>query len=203
MIGRPFRDESYQYHLLGMALQADDPRDYVHGQITALKTALMHPIIQRAPADLRTATLITRAIHAALGLVNVNFRDTPRPENLLTLTEPGEHGRRRLVVRYAPAPDEPARMKAATRKVRAALGKLNCIVPPGMAHMRPMGASVHYAGTMPMSSKPGPWSTNEHCQSREIDNLFLVDGTTFPFLPAKNITFTLMANATRVGQTAF
>jgi hypothetical protein len=28
----------------------------------------------------------------------------------------------------------------------------------------------------------------------------MVDGATFPFLPAKNITFTLMANAVRVAE---
>lgn len=34
-------------------------------------------------------------------------------------------------------------------------------------------------------------------------NLYLIDGATFPFLPAKNITFSLMANAVRVAETAF
>jgi choline dehydrogenase-like flavoprotein len=40
-------------------------------------------------------------------------------------------------------------------------------------------------------------------QSHDFSNLFVVDGTTFPFLPAKNITFTLMANAVRVADQAF
>jgi hypothetical protein len=39
-------------------------------------------------------------------------------------------------------------------------------------------------------------------QSRDIPNLFLADGATFPFLPAKNITFTLMANAVRIAEAA-
>jgi choline dehydrogenase-like flavoprotein len=33
--------------------------------------------------------------------------------------------------------------------------------------------------------------------------LFLVDGATFPFLAAKNITFTLMANAVRIAEAVF
>ena len=66
-----------------------------------------------------------------------------------------------------------------------------------------MGASVHYAGTMPMTRTPGPFTTTEFGQSRDFENLFIVDGSTFPSLPAKNITFTLMANATRVGKEAF
>jgi choline dehydrogenase-like flavoprotein len=65
-----------------------------------------------------------------------------------------------------------------------------------------MGASVHYAGTIPMAKESAPFTTTEYCQSRDFENLFIVDGSTFPFLPAKNITFTLMANAIRVADAA-
>ena len=79
---------------------------------------------------------------------------------------------------------------------------MGCVVPPGMAHVRPMGASVHYAGTLPMTEAAAPFTTTPFCQSRDFENLYLVDGATFPFLPAKNITFTLMANAARVAEGA-
>jgi choline dehydrogenase-like flavoprotein len=72
-----------------------------------------------------------------------------------------------------------------------------------MTHLRPMGASVHYAGTLPMTDRGGPLTTDQHGQSRDIAGLYFVDGATFPFLPAKNITFTLMANATRIAEVAF
>ena len=72
-----------------------------------------------------------------------------------------------------------------------------------MTHIRPMGASVHYAGTVPMSDDPAGPTADEHCRSRDFENLFFVDGTTFPSLAAKNLTFTLMANAARVADAAF
>lgn len=201
MVGRPFSPDTYQYHLLGMGLPAADAREYVHGQITTLKTAMLHPIIQKLPLDLRTATYLTRAVHAGLGVVNVNFHDTRRDENYMTLTSNGSG--ERLELHYTAPADEPARMREAMRKVRKTLRALGCIIPPGMTHVRPMGASVHYAGTLPMSRTGGELTTTEHCQSRDFENLFLVDGSTFPFLPAKNITFTLMANAVRVAEAAF
>lgn len=196
MMGQPFVAESYQYHLLGLGIESASPRDYVHGQITTLKTALLHPIIQRLPFDLGTSTFVMRAVHAALGLVNLNFRDTRRANNYVELTDEG--GTPRLHLRYEPDPDEPARIRDAMRQVRQALWQLGCIVPPGMAHQRPMGASVHYAGTLPMTSAAAPFTTAPDGRSRDVDNLYLVDGATFPFLPAKNITFTLMANAVRI-----
>jgi len=203
MIGRPYSPENYQYHLLGMGIETGDPRDYVHGQITTLKTALLHPIIQNLPFDLRTATFITRSMRTALGVVNVNFRDTRRDENYVTLSEKTNGRQPDLEISYSPSADEPDRMREAMKKVTKTLRTLGCIIPPGMAHVRPMGASVHYAGTLPMSKTNAPFTTTEYCQSRDFENLFLVDGSTYPFLPAKNITFTLMANAVRVAEAAF
>jgi choline dehydrogenase-like flavoprotein len=66
-----------------------------------------------------------------------------------------------------------------------------------------MGSSVHYSGTLPMSAQRRPWTVSPACQSYDIDNLFIVDGSVMPFLPAKNLTFTLMANAVRVASVAF
>jgi choline dehydrogenase-like flavoprotein len=74
---------------------------------------------------------------------------------------------------------------------------------PGMSHVRPMGASVHYAGTIPMTRREAPLTATPEGRSRDFSNLWLVDGTTFPFLPAKNLTLTLMANAARIADRSF
>ena len=144
-----------------------------------------------------------RHLHAALGLVNLNFHDTRRDDNFVTLEAKDRSAEPRLCINYAPRSDESAVIHKAIQKVKRALRKLKCIVPPGMVHLRPMGASVHYAGTIPMSKTNATLTTSEYCQSHDFDNLYIVDGTTFPFLPSKNITFTLMANAIRVADCAF
>jgi choline dehydrogenase-like flavoprotein len=200
MLGEQFSADTYQYHLVGMGIDTGVPRDYIHAQVTTLKTALLHPVIQRLPFDLATSTFIMRAMHAALGVVNLNFRDTRREGSYLELTDAHDG---RMHLHYTTEPDEPARIADSIRKVKKALWALNCIVPPGMAHVRPMGASVHYAGTLPMTRSAAPLTTTEFCESRDFPNLFMIDGATFPFLPAKNITFTLMANAARVAASAF
>ena len=200
MIGRPFSSETYQYHLLGMGLESESPKDYVHGQITTLKTALTHPLIQRVPLDLGAATRAFRAVHGALGLVNVNFRDNRRTSNFIELVADDPS---RIRIHYEADAEEPVRMKSALRRVKRTLRSLNCVVPPGMMHVRPMGASVHYAGTVPMTRTAASLTVDEVGHSRDIQGLYFVDGATFPFLPAKNLTFTLMANATRIATTAF
>jgi choline dehydrogenase-like flavoprotein len=89
------------------------------------------------------------------------------------------------------------------RDFRRFLLRLGCLAPPPMTHIRPMGASVHYAGLLPMSRQPRPLTTSPEGRSHDFDNLYFVDGTTFPALPAKNLTFTLMANAVRIARRAF
>jgi choline dehydrogenase-like flavoprotein len=201
MLGQRYDPGTYQYHLLGMGLAQPEAKEYVHGQITTLKTALMHPIIQQLPFDLRSSLLISRTTHAALGVVNVNLHDTRRETNWVELDDSPDSPR--LRIRYEPDPAEASRLHGALSRVGRALWQLGCILPPGMQHVRPMGASVHYAGTLPMTTADeGPWTTDAHGRCRAFPNVIIADGATFPFLPAKNLTFTLMANASRIAEEA-
>lgn len=200
-LGQPFQDESYQYHQLALALEATDPQDRVLGLITTLKTCLVHPIAQSVPLHLRAALDVTRAAHASLGILNVNFRDTRREGNQVGLVPDSPSPR--LRIRYAPAPEEATWLRPALGRVRRALRALGCLVPPGFAYVRPMGASAHYAGLVPMTREGGTGTATPEGRSRDFENLWLADGITFPFLPAKNLTFTLMANAVRVAAAEF
>ena len=199
MLGRRYEPASYQYHQLALGIPGESPHDYVHGLITTLKTALIHPLVQSLPFDLRTSLAVFRQIRAGLGLVNVNFSDTRRNDNRLSL-DVSASASPRLVIEYTPSPGEPARIAAATRTIRSALLRLGCIAPPWMTRLRPMGASVHYAGTLPMSEHPSRFTCTPGGRSHDFENLYLIDGAAFPSLPSKNLTLTLMANATRIAQ---
>ena len=203
MIGQQHNSGTYQYHQLVLGIENKNPRNYVHGQITTLKTALMHPIVQKIPLDLKAATFFFRNLHAALGVVNINFPDTRRKENYLSLEIERNPSRASLLINYVPSSNEKTLIRHTIKKVKKVFAALRCFVPPGMIHVRPMGSSVHYSGTIPMSPTEAPYTVSEHCQSHDFRDLYVVDGSVFPFLPAKNLTFTLMANAIRVAETAF
>ena len=59
MLRRRYDPDTYQYHQLALGLEGADPRHYVHGLVTTLKTALIHPIVQSVPFDLRSALSIS------------------------------------------------------------------------------------------------------------------------------------------------
>lgn len=197
MLGRPYSPASYQYHQLAFGLQQDAPKHYVHGQVTTLKTGAAHPVIQSLPLDLKTSSSVFRALRSGLGVANLNFADTRRAGNYLTLKEDGGEWPM-LMARYRAAPDEAAEIKSVLRKVGRFFAGIGAPFVPGMTHVRPVGSGVHYGGTLPMSAEQRPWTVSERGQSHDYANLYVIDGATFPFMPAKNVTFTLMANAVRV-----
>jgi len=198
MVGKRWQADSYQYNQLAMGLAGESPSEYVHCMITTLKTAMLHPVIEKFPFDLRTSLYLFRNLHAALGVVNINFHDTRRDDCYVSLDASADPQQPALLVRYTPPAGEKERIARYLRRIRQVLWRLGCIVPPGMVHVRPMGASVHYAGTLPMSVTARPHTVSPACRSYDFGNLYIADGASYPFLPAKNITFTLMANAARV-----
>ena len=102
-----------------------------------------------------------------------------------------------------PPADEKILIGRTLAKIRRFFFQLGAPILPGLTRMRPMGSSVHYSGTLPMTREKKSWCVSENCQSYDIQNLFVVDGAAMPQLPAKNLTFTLMANAVRVAEKAF
>lgn len=202
MIGRKHDPESYQYNQLAMGLDAGADTGYVHALLTTLKSSLIHPIVQSIPASVGLSLSAFRNMHAALGILNINIREYRRDENLLRLEpRPGEESQ--LFIEYRSPAGETEKLRLVVKSFRRILSQLGCFAPKQMIHVRPIGASVHYAGTVPMCRQAAPFTTDPLGRSRDFPNLILADGTTFPSLPAKNLTFTLMANATRIATQAF
>jgi len=199
LVGKRFASASYQYHQLALAYEPGNPRDVAHGLFTTLKTALVHPIVHALPGSLARGTAVLRNIHAALGLLNVNFADERR-ETCRVGLERSASGASRLAIHYQPDAGEPARVANALRSLRRMLLRLGCVAPRPLTRWRPMGASVHYAGTLPMTRDGGPFSCDAEGRLRGLEGVWVADGAGFPTLPAKNLTFTLMANATRMAQ---
>lgn len=196
-IGSDVALASYQFHMLAMALGTGDWRSDVHGQITALKAASVHPIVHALPFDLRTSLRVFRRMRSALGVANIWLADSRRSGNIARLQHEAD-GSSRLRLEYAEDGHDLVATRDAIARTRRALAVLGCMAPSGMVKILPRGSSVHYAGTIPMSTSDCEHSTRADGSVRGIAGLFVVDGAGFPWLPAKNVTFTLMANATRI-----
>ena len=188
---------SYQFHMLAMGIDTGDWRADVHGQITSLKAAVVHPIVHSLPFDLQTSLRVFRRIRAALGVANVWLSDSRRAANVARM-ERTPDGDLRMILEYGDDRSDLAATERAISTTRRALAELGCVAPRGMAKILPRGSSVHYAGTIPMTAADDEHSCRDNGAVRAFPGLFVADGAAFPWLPAKNLTFTLMANAARI-----
>ena len=59
------------------------------------------------------------------------------------------------------------------------------------------GSAIHEHGTCRMGVDPTRSAVNGFCQSHEVPNLFVVDGSVFPTATEKNPTLTILALAWR------
>ena len=57
------------------------------------------------------------------------------------------------------------------------------------------GASIHYAGTLPFDAGGRPFTLDPSGRLNGTARVFVADGSGFRYLPAKNLTLSLMANA--------
>ena len=85
LLGAEVETAAYQFHHLAFGVERDDPREYVHGQITTLRAAAIHPIVQSLPFDYSTATRLFKHLRAGLAVANVNLHDTRRNESRATI----------------------------------------------------------------------------------------------------------------------
>lgn len=200
MIRRPHDPRTFPYPQLALVLEGFSPCDDVHALVATLKAGAIHPIVGSLPGDFRSALRVFRDVHAALGRVEISFPDRRRARCWVELGASAGDDEAPLTLHYEPPTGERARIGRAVARVRAALRELGAVALPFRTRVRPMGAAAHYAGLLPMTREARPFTTTPDGASRDLADLTFADGTTLPFLPAKDPGFTLMANAVRIGR---
>jgi choline dehydrogenase-like flavoprotein len=202
LVGHAAEEDAYQYHQVAMTVEdGENAAANLHAQITTLKSGQVHRVLQTMPIDLRAAIRVFRSVHAALGIVNLWLPETRRSENAVTI-RPRDGAESELVVRYAAGGDE-REVESAMRVARKTLRALGCFVPPHTSQVLPRGSSAHYGGTLPMQAAGGDLTCTPDGRLRPFENLYVADASGLPYLPAKNSTFTVMANAARVANGLF
>jgi choline dehydrogenase-like flavoprotein len=93
-------------------------------------------------------------------------------------------------------------MRSVVRKLRANAGSLRARALGMMLRPGKPGRGYHTGGTFPMRRSPAPLETDTLGRLAGVQRVHAVDSSVFPDIPATTITFTLMANAHRIGSEA-
>ncbi len=190
MLGRPAADARYSLAQLA-ALQTVDGDD-VLAQFYSYRSLLTFRVLRGIPLPPRLGVQFVRLIATAFTCVNLHFADAAADTKYVELDGDA------FAAHYAQTAAQAAAVRRGERAMLRRLLGLRC-VPIGVARPSP-GASIHYAGTLPAGD--GPLNTAPDGRLNGAANVYVGDGSSWRWLPAKGLTFTLMANARRVADAA-
>lgn len=115
-------------------------------------------------------------------------------ENTITYKSANVNERGTLLIEGRTGIDCVREIKQSAATLRKKLRQLGAWILPGSVKHYAPGAEVHYAGGLAMGDL-----TDSFGRVKGLSGVVVADASTFPDLPAKNHTFTAMANAHRIG----
>jgi hypothetical protein len=177
-------------------MRAGDGSDrWLQSQVFSYRSLLTFKLMKELPLGYRPALHALRVLMPAFTILGMHHEDHPTADKRVTLRR--ADGDDVLEVRYRPTDAELARQHADERRMLGFFLRLGCV--PLKAIRPGHGANMHYAGTFPIVPEGGELTCERDGRLRATRNVYLADGSVFPWLPPKGLTFNIMANADRVG----
>jgi choline dehydrogenase-like flavoprotein len=164
-------------------------RELLQATIYGTTGPLRSDVLFELPFSIRANLAWARYIFPATVLVMLFYPGRHKGEDTIHLTPKGV-----LEIQSSKWKGCP---RAETRIIRA-FRKIGFYGSLQICQYPPMGTSLHYAGTLPMRAEPGPYQTDSRGRLYGARRVYVSDGACFSKLPAKNLTFTIMANAMRI-----
>jgi choline dehydrogenase-like flavoprotein len=197
MLGRAAGERRHGMAQLTAMLRTGEGTRLLQAQVFSYRSLLTFKLMKEVPLGYRSGLQALRLLMSSFAILGLHHEDRPTPEKRLVLRRGRNGAPDVLEVRYrADAEETAAQDRDRARLLRAFLS-LGCVP---LSTVRPgHGANMHYAGTFPMRPDGGDLTCDGEGRLRACRNVYLGDGSVFPWLPAKGLTFTLMACADRVG----
>jgi choline dehydrogenase-like flavoprotein len=142
------------------------------------------------PLSFRANLAWTKYLAPAMGLLMLFYPGRASASSYVRLRPSGE-----LEVEFAPEPPH-----AIEHRLIRLLRKMGYVTHAALIQRPGSGAGLHYAGTLPMRESPARYQTDSSGLLFGTRRVYIVDGAAFSRLPSKNLTFTIMANALRIGR---
>jgi choline dehydrogenase-like flavoprotein len=194
-ICRDFSANSFALGQLGyrLALDADH---YATGVMYAADTLPLNLFASRMPFTKPVSWALSSALAPAI-LMTTCYLSGDRSNMQLSLNL--EKGTQVLHVNGDMPFSTDSELRSAGKKLARHMARLGAHLVPWSFTVSPPGCDGHLAGTVPMGGT-GPLSCTSDCELTSGKGVYVVDGAWFPSLPPKHCTFTIMANAFRVGE---
>ena len=216
---RPLMLRDSQYFLFPL-LRAHGVRDLESEALNTLSQAfleLRHPQVSRHSVHLQVYTYsdtIASAVRRSLGplklfarpilgrllIIQGYLHSNESPAIRMTLKRDG--AKDFLQLEPALNPETAGCVKKVLRELQGQFRALGGFVVPPMVQIAKPGRGFHCGGSLPMRAQPGDFETDCLGRPRGWSRIHVVDASALPAVPATTITFSVMANAHRIGASA-
>jgi hypothetical protein len=195
-------DHASRCHSLAQLTLIHDPtmsgEHLVQAQMYSYRSLQLFRLFKQTPLPHREGLRILRALAPHLVIWVVQHEDLPTARKSCVLRHGASPTDDVLEIEYADSADELTARRRAETMIARCVRRLGCW--PLQRLQAVHGSSVHYGGQFPMTQEDRPLTTEPSGLLRGTRAVYLADGATLGYLPAKGPTLTLMANAQRVGE---
>lgn len=158
------------------------------------QSLMLFRIIMQIPLNLADGRIISRFLTPGLIIMIAQHPDAASPNKFLQLKrDDSSITGDRIEATYIPSTNEEAAWDHTEKQYVKAMRKLGTY--PVKRVKTEHGSAIHYAGTLPFSDKSKPLHLDRTGRLHKTKHVYVADSSGFEFLPAKGLTFTLMANA--------
>ncbi len=184
--------------LMGYFNDPENRSPTVQIQAYSYRSLLNFKLLKEAPLPIKEAIPIFRLLQSSFTILGIHHEDCPSSNKAMRLVNRSDNKENSLEVKYELDQRQEQQIAESEKKITRAFRKLGCYalkrIYPGH------GSSIHYGGSLPMSKDEETLTSRVDGSISGTKNVYVVDGSGFPTLPAKGLTFTIMANAHRIAK---
>ena len=192
-VGRRLDTQAFGLVQLNLVWQSAGHGMTLQGSLIELTAPMRAEFFGRFPLSARGNLAAMRVLLPAMMMMQLYYPGSAQPPAELSLSP---NGRLRIV---APPHDMD---RASLAPLLKALRMLGLWSHAALIQQPPTGHAIHYAGTLPMRTQPGAYQCYPDGRLHGTRRVFVADSASFPTLPAKNMSFGMMANAMRIATAA-
>jgi hypothetical protein len=163
------------------------------------RSLLLFKLIKETPLNFSDARLIMQYLQSSFTIAGIHHPEKGSDTKFIRMKKDADaYTGDILTGQYILSDQEISTNSLREKKIKSALKTLGC-QPLKTVHT-PHGGSIHYAGTLPFNDRGDEYTIYPNGKLAGTKNVFVADGSGFNYLPAKGLTFTLMANAYNVAK---
>jgi len=172
----------------------DEPKDFVLGLLYGADCVAAPDLIAQVPMSRIGAMTAYRHLASSL-FIGLAYLPGEYSRNSVRLERGGDGGGDKLIINGGAVENLSSVVRHVTTGLKRGFRGLGAFLIPGSAQVQDSGGDAHYGCTLPM----GRDCTNTG-EVMGFPNLYVADGSLLARLPPKHLTFTIMANADRIGR---